>query len=87
MGASLFSDVEPWSPQEGRNAERFKRLYGDRVDVKVPGIYWDMTAARVLTMVRRRGLSLLALGEQSSSLPSGSDEMEVSRTSCSRPLE
>lgn len=44
--------------QEGRNAERFDRLYGDRVDVKVPAIYWDMTAARVLTMVscRTQGL-------------------------------
>ncbi|GAQ87787.1 UbiB/Aminoglycoside phosphotransferase domain containing protein [Klebsormidium nitens] len=60
--------------QEGRNAERFQRLYGDRVDVKVPAIYWEMTAARVLTMewiqgtklsdlpaIKAQGMDILAL--------------------------
>jgi predicted unusual protein kinase regulating ubiquinone biosynthesis (AarF/ABC1/UbiB family) len=36
--------------QEGRNAERFARLYGDRPDVVVPGIRWEYTSPRVITM-------------------------------------
>jgi len=36
--------------QEGRNAERFARLYGDRPDIIVPGIEWKYTSPRVITM-------------------------------------
>ncbi len=36
--------------QEGLNAERFDRLYGKLPDIYVPGIYWNYTARRVLTM-------------------------------------
>ena len=36
--------------QEGMNAERFDRLYGDRPDVVVPGIEWEYTSPRVITM-------------------------------------
>ena len=32
--------------QEGINAERFERLYGDRPDVVVPGIEWDYTSPK-----------------------------------------
>ena len=32
--------------QEGINAERFARLYGDRPDVVVPGIEWEYTSPR-----------------------------------------
>lgn len=35
--------------QEGRNCERFSRLYGDRPDVVVPEVEWDLTAAKVIT--------------------------------------
>ena len=36
--------------QEGRNAERFKKLYGYMEEIYVPKIYWKYTARRVLTM-------------------------------------
>ena len=36
--------------QEGRNAERFSYLYGDRAEILVPRVYWDAVSARVLTM-------------------------------------
>jgi predicted unusual protein kinase regulating ubiquinone biosynthesis (AarF/ABC1/UbiB family) len=35
---------------EGRNAERFARLYGNLPDIYVPKIYWQYTGRRVLTM-------------------------------------
>ncbi|KAL2608261.1 hypothetical protein R1flu_026834 [Riccia fluitans] len=44
--------------QEGRNAIRFRKLYGDRPDVKVPGIYWDYVSAKVLTMEWVEGIKL-----------------------------
>ena len=36
--------------QEGRNAERFKQLYGYIEEIYVPKIYWEYTGRRVLTM-------------------------------------
>jgi predicted unusual protein kinase regulating ubiquinone biosynthesis (AarF/ABC1/UbiB family) len=36
--------------QEGRNAERFKKLYGYIKEIYVPKIYWEYTGRRVLTM-------------------------------------
>lgn len=36
--------------QEGRNAERFAKLYGHLPDVYVPRIYWEYSGRRVLTM-------------------------------------
>ncbi len=35
---------------EGRNAERFARLFAEDANVKVPKIYWDYTKRRVLTL-------------------------------------
>ncbi len=35
---------------EGRNAERFARLFADNPLVKVPKIYWDYTRRQVLTL-------------------------------------
>jgi predicted unusual protein kinase regulating ubiquinone biosynthesis (AarF/ABC1/UbiB family) len=35
---------------EGRNAERFSKLYGHLEDIYVPRIYWEYTGRRVLTM-------------------------------------
>jgi predicted unusual protein kinase regulating ubiquinone biosynthesis (AarF/ABC1/UbiB family) len=36
--------------QEGRNAERFAKLYGHLPDIYIPRIYWPYTNRRVLTM-------------------------------------
>ncbi|BAZ46620.1 ABC-1 domain-containing protein [Chondrocystis sp. NIES-4102] len=36
--------------QEGRNAEKFQRLYGYIEEIYVPKIYWEYTGKRVLTM-------------------------------------
>ena len=36
--------------QEGRNAERFGKLYGYIEEIYVPKIYWEYTGRRVLTM-------------------------------------
>ena len=65
----IASDV-----QEGMNAERFARLYGDRPDVVVPGIWWEYTSPKVITMdwiqgtkldqqesLKEQGLDVLAL--------------------------
>jgi len=35
---------------EGESAEKFEELYGHMPKVRVPGIYWEATARRVLTM-------------------------------------
>ncbi len=47
--------------QEGRNAERFEKLYGYMSDIYVPTIYWDYTARRVLTMEWIEGTKLTEL--------------------------
>jgi predicted unusual protein kinase regulating ubiquinone biosynthesis (AarF/ABC1/UbiB family) len=44
--------------QEGMNAERFDRLYGDRPDVVVPGIFWEYTSPRVICMDWIQGTKL-----------------------------
>lgn len=44
----LFDEMD--YTQEGKNAERFARLYGYLPDVYVPRIYWQYTNHRVLTM-------------------------------------
>ena len=36
--------------QEGRNADRFGKLYGYMEEIYVPKIYWNYTGTRVLTM-------------------------------------
>ncbi len=36
--------------QEGRNADKFKELYGYIEEIHVPKIYWEYTGKRVLTM-------------------------------------
>lgn len=60
--------------QEAKNAIRFRQLYGDRPDVYVPGVFWDYTSVKVLTMdwvegvklseqeaIEQKGLNLLEL--------------------------
>ncbi|NJL82952.1 MAG: AarF/ABC1/UbiB kinase family protein [Chloroflexaceae bacterium] len=44
--------------QEGRNAEKFAQLYGKLPEIYVPGIYWDYTGRRVLTMEWITGIKL-----------------------------
>ena len=46
---------------EGRNAEKFAQLYGGMQDIYVPGIYWQYTARRVLTMEWITGTKLTDL--------------------------
>ncbi len=46
---------------EGRNAEKFAELYGNMQDVYVPGIYWQYTGRRVLTMEWITGTKLTNL--------------------------
>ncbi len=52
----LFEEMD--YTQEGRNAERFARLYGHLPDVYIPKIYWDYTRRRVLTMEWVSGVKL-----------------------------
>lgn len=44
--------------QEGRNADKFKNLYGYIEEIYVPKIYWDYTGKRVLTMEWIDGVKL-----------------------------
>jgi predicted unusual protein kinase regulating ubiquinone biosynthesis (AarF/ABC1/UbiB family) len=46
---------------EGRNAEKFAELYGGMQDIYVPGIYWQYTGRRVLTMEWITGTKLTNL--------------------------
>ncbi len=48
FASRLFEEMD--YTQEGRNAERFARLYSYLPDVYVPRIYWQYTQRRVLTM-------------------------------------
>ena len=48
FAARIFEEMD--YNQEGRNAERFAKLYGHMQDVYVPKIYWQYTGRRVLTM-------------------------------------
>ncbi len=43
---------------EGRNAERFARMFADDPTVKVPKIYWDYTKRRVLTLEWIEGIKI-----------------------------
>ncbi|URR34772.1 AarF/ABC1/UbiB kinase family protein [Thermosynechococcus sp. HN-54] len=52
----LFEEMD--YTQEGRNAERFARLYGHLTDVYIPKIYWKYTRRRVLTMEWVTGVKL-----------------------------
>jgi predicted unusual protein kinase regulating ubiquinone biosynthesis (AarF/ABC1/UbiB family) len=44
---------------EGRNADRFRRNFKDWRAIRVPGIYWSHTTARVLTMEFIRGTKVV----------------------------
>lgn len=44
--------------QEGRNADRFRNNFAATEWVKVPGIYWELTSSRVLTMEYVPGIKI-----------------------------
>jgi predicted unusual protein kinase regulating ubiquinone biosynthesis (AarF/ABC1/UbiB family) len=48
FGARIFEEMD--YIHEGKNAERFERLYGSLKDIYIPKIYWQYTRRRVLTM-------------------------------------
>ncbi|AFZ36597.1 ABC-1 domain-containing protein [Stanieria cyanosphaera PCC 7437] len=49
--------------QEGRNAERFRKLYGYLEEIYIPKIYWEYTGRRVLTMEWVSGTKLTNIKE------------------------
>ena len=56
FGERIFEEMD--YSQEGRNAEKFARLYGHLPDIYVPKIYWQFTHKRVLTMEWIEGTKL-----------------------------
>ena len=56
FGTRIFEEMD--YSQEGRNAERFAKLYGHLPDIYVPRIYWEYTGRRVLTMEWINGTKL-----------------------------
>jgi predicted unusual protein kinase regulating ubiquinone biosynthesis (AarF/ABC1/UbiB family) len=56
FGERIFEELD--YSLEGRNAEKFARLYGHLPDIYVPKIYWDFTHERVLTMEWIEGTKL-----------------------------
>ncbi len=44
--------------REGRNADRFRQMFADTPDVKIPVVYWEYTDARVLTSERLFGVKI-----------------------------
>ncbi|MCL2924138.1 MAG: AarF/ABC1/UbiB kinase family protein [Trichodesmium sp. MAG_R04] len=59
FGTRIFEEMD--YTQEGRNAEKFKQLYGHLKDIYVPKIYWQYTGRRVLTMEWITGTKLTNL--------------------------
>ncbi|ANV84552.1 hypothetical protein AWQ21_09245 [Picosynechococcus sp. PCC 7003] len=61
FAARIFEEMN--YAQEGRNAEKFKKLYGGMAEIYVPKIYWKYTGKRVLTMEWLDGTKLTNLKE------------------------
>lgn len=61
FGARIYEEMD--YTQEGRNAEKFKELYGHLKDIYVPKIYWEYTGREVLTMEWVEGTKLTKLAE------------------------
>jgi len=59
FGSRIFEEMD--YIQEGKNAERFERLYGRIPDIYIPRIYWEYTRRRVLTMEWVNGTKLTNL--------------------------
>jgi predicted unusual protein kinase regulating ubiquinone biosynthesis (AarF/ABC1/UbiB family) len=56
FAARIFEEMD--YENEGHNAEKFARLYGNFADVYVPKIHWQYTSRRVLTMEWIEGTKL-----------------------------
>lgn len=56
FGARIYEEMD--YNHEGRNAERFRQLYGHFPEVYIPKIYWKYTHRRVLTMEWINGTKL-----------------------------
>lgn len=56
FAASLRAELD--YQREGRNAERFRHLFGQNAFVHIPRIHWEYTDSRVLTMERLYGLKI-----------------------------
>ncbi len=61
FGARIYEEMD--YTQEGRNAEKFRELYGHLKDIYVPKIYWEYTGREVLTMEWVEGTKLTKLAE------------------------
>ncbi|CAD5971258.1 putative protein sll0005 [Planktothrix tepida] len=61
FGGRIYEEMD--YNHEGRNAERFRQLYGNIQDIYVPRIYWEYTGRRVLTMEWINGSKLTNLEE------------------------
>jgi Predicted unusual protein kinase len=61
FGQRIYEEMD--YNHEGRNAERFRQLYGNIPDIYVPKIYWGYTGRRVLTMEWINGTKLTNLEE------------------------
>jgi predicted unusual protein kinase regulating ubiquinone biosynthesis (AarF/ABC1/UbiB family) len=59
LATRIFEELD--YAQEGRNAERFAKLYGHYPEIYVPQIYWQYTGRRVLTMEWITGTKLTQL--------------------------
>lgn len=49
--------------REGRNAERMEAAFPPGSDIVIPGVVWEFTTRRVLTMERLRGMRIDRVGE------------------------
>jgi len=72
FGSRVFQELN--YIQEGLNCERFGDLYGDRPEVCVPGIEWDVSSRQVLTMDWVDGIKL---SDQEAIAAQGLDILEL----------
>lgn len=75
FGARIFEEMD--YAHEGRNAERFAKLYGHLPGIYVPRIYWEYTRRRVLTMEWIAGTKLTKLEELSKQGINATELIEV----------
>ena len=61
LAARIFEEIN--YTQEGRNAEKFGKLYGYIKEIYIPKIYWQYTGRRVLTMEWINGTKLTNIQE------------------------
>lgn len=64
--------------QEGRNAERFRRIFAGEKNVYIPQVFWDFTTRRVLVMEEIQGIKV---DDMEALERAGMDKKELARTS------